>query len=153
MNNALKFVWVAALTGCYRPAGSDTYFGPSDTPIEIPEGLAQSLGLETIDAPDGEPTAPANDAELQAAFDTLKTEHAALKATHQKAVDAGFALQAKLTELQAAFDTLKSEQVALPNLEAKAVLPTLEELMSIKGVGEPTAKTLLELLEKKQPAV
>jgi hypothetical protein len=50
---AKKMIWVAALSGTYGLNG--VYYGPSKKPLQIPDDLAQTLGLDEIEAPELSP--------------------------------------------------------------------------------------------------
>lgn len=66
----MSLVWVERLTATIRQNG--VAYGPSTTPLQVPEALAAYLGLRVVDAPEGpedaeaEATASARVSELEA---------------------------------------------------------------------------------------
>jgi chromosome segregation ATPase len=76
--SGVKMVFVALLASTYRYGEPAVSYGPSQGPIEIPEGLAHGLGLEIIDAPEGleeaTPSGETIDANLLTQVDFLEKE-------------------------------------------------------------------------------
>jgi hypothetical protein len=139
-------IWVIAMTGCYGYEGK--YYGPSSKPIQIPEGLAQTLGLEEIDEPQPDEEA------LTGGSTALETEKQKLEADLKTAKDALETEQKKSTALETEKQKLEADLQAAKDALASApvtgfAMPTLEELEKLEVIGKKGAAKVLEFLSKR----
>jgi hypothetical protein len=147
MSDEKNTVWVAGLPNSYGYGEPIKYFGPSSTPIEIPEGLAHYLGAEIIDAPapgvNGLEIEPMATAEL---VDVTKLK-AALEQAQKDLANAKTASD----ELQGKYDVLAGEKTKW--LEEKANLEgrntTLQgEKLKLEAALEQAQKDLIAAKKK-----